>query len=107
MYRRTTDQAALLEADATGFVRIPEGFTKPGQPLAFESFIYKGYQNELGEPLLVKSSNEPLYPSTVTINLRPDVRFMCRFENRKFPRSTWWNLYQRVVAFLGYLQMPR
>jgi hypothetical protein len=107
MYQHSMDQAALLQADPTGFVQIATGFTKPGERPVSERYLYKGYQNELGEPLLVEASNDTLYPSTVTINLRPDVRFMYRFEDRKFPRSTWWDLHQRVVAFLGYLEMSK
>jgi hypothetical protein len=107
MYQHSMDQAAPLQADATGFVRIATGFPKPGERPVWERYLYKGYQNELGEPLLVEASNDTLYPSTVTINLRPDVRFMYRFENRKFPRSTWWDLHQRVIAFLGYLQAAK
>jgi hypothetical protein len=106
------DQAAALDPDGDGFVRVATGFTKPGEPPQWEAFLYKGYLNKFGEPLVVVSDNMdyPLgnrAPSTVNITWHDDVGMEYRFDNRKFPRNTWWALYQRVLAFLDYLQMPK
>jgi hypothetical protein len=100
------DQAASLEADRDGFVRVGTGFTRPGEPPEWERFVFKGYQNPLGDAFVVRSSNTK-YPSTVDISIAPDMTLSYGFDNRKAPETTWRSLYQRVLAFLDYLQMPR
>jgi hypothetical protein len=107
VHRRWLDDAASQKGDESGFVRVATGFIKPGEPLQWERYVYKGYQSAYGEPLMVVSSNLSLIPSTVNISLYPDISIEYRFSNKKFPRSTWWNLYQRVVAFLDFLQTPK
>jgi hypothetical protein len=106
-HRRAIEQAASMEPDQDGFVRIATGFTRPGEPPQWERFVYKDYLNVLGEPLVVESDNDHPFPSVVRITLQSDLRLEYRFDNRKFPREVWWDLYQRVVAFLDYLQVPK
>jgi hypothetical protein len=85
---------------------VATGFAKPGERPQWERFVYKGYQNGLGDPLVIDSSNTA-YPSTVSISLTQDMNILYRFNNKNFPENAWWNLYQRVLAFIDYLQTPK
>jgi hypothetical protein len=104
--QRWFEQAASLEPDREGFVRVGTGFTKPGEPPQWERFVYKGYRNALGDAFVVDSSNTT-YPSSVGISFAPDMTLRYRFNNEKVPERAWWGLYQHVLAFLDHLQMPK
>lgn len=104
--------AASQPADAYGFVRVWAGFSKPGQPPQSEKFLYKGYLNNVGQPLIVISDNieTPFadhYPSSVFIPIERDLMLRYLFSNKKFPERTWWDLYQHTLAFVDYLQRPK
>ncbi len=107
--KRRLDQAALREPDADGFVRVKSGFVEPGRPPQWETFLYKGYTNKIGEPLVVHSNNLEAprgdrYLSDVNIGTDSDLFLMYHFDNAKFPKSKWWPLYQKVLAFIDFLQ---
>jgi hypothetical protein len=110
--KQLLDEASSMKADGDGFVRVGVGSSEPGKQLASETFLYKGYLNNLGEPLVVLSNNTETpfghhYPSSVTISPQADLGLQYRFDNKEFPENTWWPLYQRVLAFLDYLQTPK
>lgn len=106
------DIEASRPADSNGFVRVVASAAKEGETPRYEVFVYKGYRNALGQPLIIKAENwdYPLgnrAPSNVTIRAQPHLSLSYRFDDRKFPESTWWPLYQRTLAFLDYLQKPK
>jgi hypothetical protein len=110
--KKWIEEAPSLKEDSDGFARVAVGFTKPGEQPAWEKFLYKGYANKLGEPLVVDSNNVETpfgqhYPSSVTISLEDDLDLQYRFENKVFPESAWWPLYQRTLAFIDFLRMPK
>lgn len=105
--RRWLDRANSMEADPSGFVRIATGFTKPGQRPQWERFIYKGYVNEFGWPLVVMSVNGILDESVVEMKVRSDIIVSYHADRSRFERSKWWDLYRRVLAFLDFLEMPK
>jgi hypothetical protein len=41
------------------------------------------------------------------MTLKEDLGMVYRFDNKEFPPNTWWSLYQRVLAFLDFLQKPK
>ena len=109
--KRWLDEAATREPDRTGFVRVGVSFANPGVPY-FETFLYKGYLNKVGEPLIVHSNNVESpnsghYLSHVTIRIQQDLGLTYHFSNQEFPESSWWALYERVIAFLEFLQTPK
>lgn len=67
------DLAVSLDPDSDGFVQVATGFTKPGQLPQWEAFLYKGYLNEFGEPLVVISENMdyPLGNRTLLPSISP------------------------------------
>jgi hypothetical protein len=102
------DSASLLP-DNYGFVRVAVGFIKPGEGPNWEKFLYKGYLSKFGEPMVVTSDNTELSPgyrapSIVNLTINVDMGIQYRFSNKKFPESTWWDLHQRTLAFVDYLQ---
>jgi hypothetical protein len=106
------DQAASQEPDSDGFVRVETGFANPGEAPQWETFLYKGYLNKVGEPLVIHSNNMETphggrYLSDVTIRTQPDLILAYHFDNEQFRKNTWWGLYQRVIAFIDYLQTPK
>jgi hypothetical protein len=106
-YAKWLDEAVSRSVDNDGFVRVASA-----PPLAEETFLYKGYLNEFGEPLIVQAHNGDYglgnrSLSIVVIKARADIVLQYRFDNRKFPENTWWDLYKRVIAFLEYLQTPK
>lgn len=110
--KKSLDIAASKPADADGFVRVWPEFAKPGQQSPFERFLYKGYLNQLGQPLIIFSDNleTPLgvrYPSDVYIVVKRDLSLHYMFSNKEFPINAWWNLYKQTRAFLDYLQNPK
>lgn len=111
--RQWLDKAASMQPDADGFVRVATGFMAPGRQPQWEAFLYKGYLNKFGQPLIVKSNNielSPGYriPSTVVIGLDDsDLSLQYDFDNKKFDEAAWWNLYRRVLTFLEFLQRPQ
>jgi hypothetical protein len=103
------DKVASSAADDDGFVRVLAGFARPGEQPQTETFIYKGYRNDLGQPLVVISNNQDLSPgfrlnSIVTIALQPGLVLTYYFDNRKFPKNEWWALYQRVCRFVRTIE---
>lgn len=103
-YKQMLEHAESLTADRYGFVRIATGFTRPGEPPTWERFLYKGYRTKYGEALVVQSSNLKGVHSSAGVRAGDDMRVQYLFNNEEFPESTWWELYQRVTAFLNYLQ---
>jgi hypothetical protein len=106
-YAKWLDEAVSRSVDNDGFVRVASAL-----PLAEETFLYKGYLNEFGEPLIVQAHNGNYglgnrSLSIVIIKARADIVLQYRFDNRKFPENTWWPLYQRVIAFIDDLQKPK
>jgi hypothetical protein len=116
--KKWLDVAASQPPDADGFVRVWPDFAKPGEQPPDETFVYKGYLNEVGQPLVIFSTNLPLlsnfnapgthqYPSDAFIAVKRDLRLRYKFSNERFPENTWWDLYQHTLAFLEYLQKPK
>jgi hypothetical protein len=106
------DEASSIKADGDGFVRTTAEPANSAKQLALENFVYKDYVNEFGEPLVVLSNNSETpfghhYPSSVIIALKADLELQYRFDNKEFPENTWWDLYQRTLTFLDYLQKPK
>jgi hypothetical protein len=104
--------AASQPADADGFVRVWAGFAKPSQEPFYEKFVYKGYLNKVGQPLIIVSYNTETpfadhFPSDVFIAVEHDLMLRYQFSNKKYPESTWWDLYQHTLAFLSYMQRPK
>ena len=100
-----------MPADGDGFVRVAVGFANPGEQPQSETYLYKGYKNEFGQPLVVVSNNQNLssdvrLASIVTIDPQPGLALIYYFDNRKFPKEAWWSLYQRVLRFIRLLQAP-
>ena len=101
--------SASLPPDSFGFVRVAVGFIKPGEGPNWEKFLYKGFLNKFGEPMVVTSDNTELSPgyrapSIVNLTTDVDMGIQYRFSSKKFPESTWWDLHQRTLAFVDYLQ---
>jgi hypothetical protein len=110
--KKWLEVAASQPADANGFVRVWAGFAKPGQQPQSEKFLYKGYLNKVGQPLIIFSDNleTPFadhFPSDVIIPIERDLTLRYLFSNKQFPENTWWNLYQHTLAFVDYLQKPK
>jgi hypothetical protein len=110
--RQWLDQSISREPDSDGFVRVSLASSKPGETPTYETFLYKGYLNNLGRPLIIMAENwdYPLgnrAPSNVYITMQSDLSVHYRFDNRKFPKNAWWDLYQRVLAFIDYMQTPK
>ena len=109
--KKWLDIAASQSADTDGFVRVWKGFAEPGQQPQSEKFLYKGYLNKLGHPLVVFSDNlkTPFENkgSRVDIAVERDLSLIYKFSNKKFPENTWWDLYKNTLAFLTYLQKPK
>lgn len=106
------DAAASQEPNSAGFVRVNAGFSNREETPQTETFLYKGYLNKFGEPLIVDSVNIEApnggrYLSHVTIRIQQDLTLTYHFNNQQFSENTWWPLYQRVLAFLEFLQTPR
>lgn len=106
-------QTKSQEADSDGFVRISLGAPTPSNPPAFEIFIYKGYLDKFGLPLVVElvntstPSGERYLSFVPDAALQPDMWVRYDFDNTKFPKNTWWRLYQRMLALAEYLQTPK
>jgi hypothetical protein len=101
--KKMLEATASEPADADGFVRIY---------LSQEKFLYRGYLNKLGHPLIIFSNNMETpfgdhYASDVFIPFERHLMLRYQFSNRKFPENTWWDLYQHTLAFLDYLQKPK
>jgi hypothetical protein len=95
-------EAARSTPDQDGFVRVE----------AYGVFLYKASLNSLLGPLVVASNNVDLtpgrrLPSTVSFVTNSHIGGQYRFDNTKFPESTWWELYEHVLAFVDYLQKPK
>jgi hypothetical protein len=103
-YKQLFKKVETLTPDKYGFVRIATGFANPGEPPQWERFLYKGYQDQFGEPLIVDSSNVKGVHSVVGLHAQLDLSVTYFFEKEEFPESTWWDLYKRVRVFLDYLQ---
>jgi hypothetical protein len=110
--KKFLEVAASQAADADGFVRVSVGFAKPEQQPATEKFLYKGYLNKIGQPLIIFSNNVETpfadhYSSDVIIALEHDLSLRFSFSNVKFPESTWFGLYQHTIAFVDYMQKSK
>ena len=102
-------ELASLPPDNYGFVRVAVGFIKPGEGPQWEAFLYKGFLNKFSEPMVVISNSTELSngyraPSIVNVTISVDMGIQYSFDNRKFPESTWWDLHQRTLTFVDYLQ---
>jgi hypothetical protein len=107
------NQANSQKADADGFVRVTPIAFASDHPPALEAFLYKGYLNKFGEPLVIHSNNidapggQRYLSSVYGISLQTDMWVRYDFDNSKFPKNTWWDLYQRVLGLINFLQTPR
>jgi hypothetical protein len=104
--------AASSKSDENGFARVEPDVSQLARGATREIYIYKNYLNEIGEPLVVVSNNFDFpsggrTPSSVLIDVRDDLGLRYDFDNRKFQEKQWWDLYQRVLAFLDYTQKPK
>ena len=104
--------SASLPPDSYGFVRVAAGYIKPGERPNWEMFLYKGFLDKFGEPTVVTSDNTELSPgyrapSIVNVTISVDMSIQYRFSNKNFPESTWWDLHQRTLAFVDYLQTQK
>jgi hypothetical protein len=104
--------SATLAPDSYGFVRVLPEVVKSDATPAFETFLYKGFLNKFGEPMVVSSNNTELSsgyrgPSVVNVTISVDMGIQYDFDNKKFPESTWWDLYQRTLTFVDYLQTQK
>jgi hypothetical protein len=106
--KKFLEVAASQAADADGFVRVWPDLAKA----ATEKFLYKGYLNKIGQPLIIFSNNVETpfadhYSSDVFIAIEHDLSLRFSFSNVKFPESTWFGLYQHTIAFVDYLQKSK
>jgi hypothetical protein len=100
--QRWMADAARSTPDQDGFVRVE----------AYGVFLYKPSLNSPLGPVVVQSTDQHLMPWH---NMAAFVHFVTsngigvqyRFDNTKFPESTWWDLYQHVLAFIENLQTPK
>jgi hypothetical protein len=104
-------EAARSIPDRYGFVRV-EAYPGADQVPRWQVFVYQGSLRDRAGPLVVRSNSSDLMPghrlpSFVGFISTGGLGGQFRFDNTKYPESTWWTLYQRVLAFVDYLQTPK